>query len=224
MGIVTFSIPKDLVLRIVKDLHFDNFIETGTYKGVTVLWAANYFPNAYTIEIDETLAADFRACLQSNSNIQSVHGDSRTVLPDLLKKISGRSFCWLDGHWCCGAGGQENECPIFEELKALSTADRPMILIDDARCFIGPMPPPHNYKHWPRIHEIFNFIQANFKDYTTTILDDVILAMPPDVLPIMDAYWMSSFNERFYGPLQSVGASPSNSLRSLARKIKSIVK
>lgn len=224
MGIVTFSIPKELVLKIINALHFENFIETGTYKGGTVLWAAKHFSKAYTIEIDETLAADFRSQLGPDSNIQSLQGDSRKVLPDLLQKISGRSFCWLDGHWCAGAGGQENECPIFEELKALSSAHQPMILIDDARCFIGPMPPPHNYTHWPRIHEIFNFIQKHFDGYTTTIIDDVIFAIPPDVLPIIDAYWMSSFNERYYGGSPNNAATPVSLLRRVARKLKSILK
>lgn len=224
MGIVTFSIPKELVLKIIKSRNFDNFIETGTYKGGTVLWAAKHFAHAYTVEIDETLANDFKRQLSPDMNITALRGDSRAVLPDLLQKINGRSFCWLDGHWCAGAGGQENECPLFDELKALSTANKPMILIDDARCFIGPMPPPHNYTHWPRIHEIFNFIDKHFPGYTTTIIDDVIFVVPPDVLPIIDDHWMSAFNDRFYGAKQNPSVMQTGLLHRFIRKCKTVLR
>ncbi len=104
---------------------------------------------------------------------------------------------WLDGHWCLNAGGKENECPLLQELKAIKTLQDAIVLIDDARCFMGPLSAPHKSKDWPRIDEIFRLSFELFPKHTITIIDDVIIIAPQDVKHIVDAYWEDTITDRF---------------------------
>lgn len=208
MGIVNFSIPKSLVLKFHHFKPFENFIETGTYLGGTTFWAAKHFPKVYTIEIDEQLSKAAASQSDCPENIEFLVGDSKTVLPSLLQgSVAGSCLFWLDGHWCSGGGGKEQECPLLDELEAIQSKQDSLILIDDARCFLGPLPPPHEASHWPRIDEIFRKITELFPTHKFTILDDVIVILPLEYLPVFDAEWQSGFNQRFFPKVKSSLAS-----------------
>jgi hypothetical protein len=197
MGVVTFSIPKDLVTRITKDLKFDNFVETGTFQGGTCFWAAGHFKKVFTIEIDPATSKATAAKPDCPRNIEFLIGNSRDILPQLVKKLDGRSFFWLDGHWC-GGGGKDEECPLLEELEAIADLKNAVIFIDDARCFLGPLPEPHRAEDWPLIDEIFYKLHAIFPDHFITIQDDVIMSVPPDVARIINADWKEKYYSRFH--------------------------
>lgn len=198
MGIINFSIPKEIVVKIAKETNIKNFVETGTFKGGTAFWAATHFPNVYTIEIDEKISKETASNPNRPHNIEFIVGDSKYALKDLMERITERSFFWLDGHWCMGAGGKDEECPLLEELSAISIAKEPVIFIDDARCFLGPMPPPHNSEDWPLIDEVFATLKNYFPNHFTTIQDDVIMCVPTDVKKIINQDWQDKFNDRFY--------------------------
>jgi hypothetical protein len=213
MGYVQFSMPRDLVTKFQKAGGIKNFIETGTFKGVTSFWAAGVFEKVYTIEIDperSRLTASARDCPK---NIEFLVGNSADVLPGLLQQVTGRSAFWLDGHWCnTSEEGKEQECPLMDELKSMEALQDALIMIDDARAFLGPLPPPHQAKQWPRIHEIFAFFASHFPGHLVTIADDVIYAIPQDLVPVFEQDWMSQYHQRF-------GMS-----RSLVQKIAGIFK
>lgn len=198
MGVVYFSIPKSLVLKFLEYKPIDNFIETGTYKGGTTFWAANYFKKVYTIEIDEGLSRMTASRPNCPSNIEFIIGDSKVELPELMKnRIEGSCLFWLDGHWCSGGGGKEEECPLINELEAIKCKQDSIILIDDARCFLGPLPKPHDSSHWPRIDQVFKKIIEIFPHHNFTILDDVIIIIPSDYQKVFDEEWLKSFPNRF---------------------------
>ncbi|PZX49793.1 hypothetical protein LV84_04185 [Algoriphagus ratkowskyi] len=198
MGIVNFSIPKDLVLKILDFKEIDNFIETGTYKGATSFWAAQHFKKVYTIEINEEISKETASKVDCPKNIEFLIGNSKDVLPELVdNKLSGTCFFWLDGHWCMGAGGKEEECPLIDELEAIKLIQNAIIFIDDARCFLGPLPPPHDSSHWPRIDQIFIKISQLFPDHRFTIQDDVIMVIPLEYMAVLDEDWKSKFQVRF---------------------------
>jgi hypothetical protein len=199
MGYIQFSIPKGLVLDILENVPIENFIETGTFKGDTSIWACNYFPNVYTIEIDLEIGRSTAAAAREIKNINFLTGDSRKVLPELLTNIKGRSFFWLDGHWCSGGGGKESECPLLDEIKAINGCPEPTIFIDDARCFLGPLPEPHRSKDWPAIDDVFALLRELFPKNYSTIQDDIIMCVPADVKKIIDNHWKKSFSKRFSG-------------------------
>jgi len=197
MGVVNFSIPKELVLSIIRNTDIDNFVETGTYLGHTTFWAAHYFKKVYTIEISPKISKQTALTSDCPKNIDFIVGDSRLEMPKLVRNLNGRSFFWLDGHWCSGAGGKDAECPLMDELKAISACEKPVIFIDDARCFLGPLPAPHNYEDWPTIDEIFTFCKNHFPNSYTTIIDDVIICVPEEVKPSVYNYWQTTFAKRY---------------------------
>lgn len=197
MGIVNFSIPKDIVLDIIKEITIDNFIETGTFKGETTFWASDYFPQVYTIEISREISNE-TAQRSKKKNITFIVGDSKDELPKLVPTLKGRSFFWLDGHWCTGGGGKDTECPLIDELESISMCKDSVIFIDDARCFLGPLPAPHDSEKWPKIDSVFAKCKELFPTHFTTIIDDVIMCIPQDLKLVIDNYWRNTFNERFY--------------------------
>ena len=203
MGIINFSIPKGLVHAVTKAARFQNFIETGTFKGGTSHWAATIFPKVYTIEISPELSktASEIGAGKGLSNVNYLVGDSRTVLPALVPKLEGRSFFWLDGHFCTGAGGEDFQCPLLEELDSLKSLPGCVIFIDDARLFLGRNPPPHHTDEWPRIDEIFAKLHALFPDAFTTVIDDVIVCVPADLRKAVDDFYETTFQERYYNPM-----------------------
>ncbi len=83
------------------------------------------------------------------------------------------------------------------ELDAIADLKDSVIFIDDARCFLGPPPVPHDASHWPGIDEIFYKLKMLFPDNFTTIQDDVIMSAPKDVAKIINADWKEKFNTRF---------------------------
>jgi hypothetical protein len=132
--------------------------------------------------------------------------------------LNGPSFFWLDGHWCFGAGGKEAECPVLDEIISIKDLKDPIIFIDDARCFLGPLPPPHKAEDWPGIDEIFSLLKQTFPNHYTTIQDDVIICVPAQIKNILDQDWMENFDQRFNLPVEE-------SIRTLSLKIiKRIIK
>lgn len=198
MGYVYFSMPKELVLKFKAKANIKNFIETGTYKGGTAFWAAENFENVITIEIDPEISKATASRSDCPKNIQFLVGNSKDVLPQAVKTLKGRSLFWLDGHWCnVSEFGKEDECPILDEIHAIAHLQDAIILIDDARAFQGPLPPPHNSELWPRVDEIIVLLKKLFPNHFCTISDDVIYCIPPDLRPVFDEDWIKNYYRRF---------------------------
>ncbi len=198
MGYVSFSMPREIVLAFKVKGNIKNFIETGTYKGGTSFWAAKHFESVFTIEIDPERSKATSEDPSSSNNIEYLVGNSGEVLPKLVQRIQGRSIFWLDGHWCnTSEFGKEEECPLIDEIKGIMHLQDAVILIDDARAFLGPLPPPHNNNVWPRIDEIFSLLKECFPTHFCTLADDVIYAIPKDLVAVFDTDWIRQYSKRF---------------------------
>ncbi len=201
MGFVTQGVPKELVLRLASKPAQMSFVETGTYYGTTASWAAQHFRKIITIEVDPEISRETAKRLQTTPNIEFLVGNSGALLPQVIEKLGEPALFWLDGHYSGpGTGGEGFECPLMDELAALTKAKDPIILIDDARCFLGPPPPPHKPEQWPRIDEIFAYLAKNFPHHVTTVCDDVIISVPAHVKPALDQEWLDHFEARFPTP------------------------
>ena len=216
MGYIRMGVPQDLVLSFLEACQITNFVETGTFQGGTTFWAAKHFKRVITLEINPEFSNAVATRKDCPKNIEFLIGDSAELLPRIVPTLKGPTVFWLDGHYCGpGTGNPTAECPIMHELEALTAADTPIILIDDARCFLGPPPPPHNPGDWVSFDDIVRYIIQNFPGHITTVHDDVIISVPKALKPQLDASWLSNFDARF----SSAAAKPSI-LRKLAAKLR----
>lgn len=189
MGNVTFGVPEDLALDLKQALNCNVFIETGTYKGNTAIWAHRFFLKVYTIEFDKQRYEKTRIKISNmidTSNIRMFQGNSKDVLPDVLAKINEPVIFWLDAH---GLGKLEetttieDEIPLMQELSVIfdwqqRTNQECVILIDDARLFINPPPIDKGYhpEFWPNDMEIAVYAEKN--GFSMLIGNDVIALTP----------------------------------------------
>lgn len=175
MGIVRMGCPEDFILQLKAKFDIEEFVETGTYKGHTSIWASKNFKSVKTIENSGIIFAKTSKKLASHQNIECLFGNSAEVIKKVADKSKVQLF-WLDAHWCGGdTFGTDDECPLIEELETIKAMahSKSIILIDDARLFMAPPPLPHNSKDWPTLHDVFNCLDA---DYFSAVFDDVIFA------------------------------------------------
>lgn len=198
MGHIQMGIPRGLILRLLSATAIPNFVETGTFQGGTTFWAAKHFQNVVTIEINPELSRAVAERPDCPANIRFLVGDSATLMPEVVAGLSGSAVFWLDGHYCGpGAGDPSAECPVMGELEGLCAATDPIIMIDDARYFLGPPIPPHNPAHWVSVDDLYRFFIQHFPGHTTTLIDDVIVTVPKHLKPILDQDWLEHIDERF---------------------------
>jgi len=115
-------------------------VETGSFYGQTTFALRNDFDRIDTIELSEELSRKARRRLAGWRHIRAWHGDSATVLPEVLATLDGPAVFWLDAHyseWVTARG--ESDTPIMRELELILAHPVPghVLLIDDARCFVG---------------------------------------------------------------------------------------
>ena len=169
------SLPPPHVIkqRKIRDLQLINsinlFVETGTYLGDMIAIQRRNFKKLYSIEVDEKLYLAAKKRFKRFANVIIRKGDSSYLLKSIVNEIDNRAIFWLDGHYSAGITGKgETECPIFGELEAiLSVNKNHIILIDDARCFIGK-------GDYPKLEEIKSFIFKKCPNSTISIDNDAI--------------------------------------------------
>ena len=140
----------------------EQWVETGTGKGVTTNFLAGSFPYVYTIEPNKYL---YEQNIQINKmkNISYLNDTSENILSELLSKLNGDINFWLDGHYSGGISfkGKKN-CPIEKELEAISknilNFKKITIFIDDIRCFLSKL---EEYKDYPTIDFLVDWSRKN---------------------------------------------------------------
>ena len=183
MGLTPF--PADLVLKLARAHGATAFVETGTFLGATTNWAAQYFSVVHTIEVGVLCYLDTAMRLQHVRNIAFHLGNSRDALPKIVTMLHGqRAVYYLDGHWSGeGTDGEQDQCPLLEELACLSSDD--VILIDDARLFardFGVPIPPLDLTQWPTMEQVTAAIPAGMH---VQVIGDVIVAVPPSLKELL---------------------------------------
>ena len=148
-------LPEQLAASLRDRLSLVRAIETGTYRGRGTRLLGSLFAEVITIEVAPALAQAAKMSLTNIAGVTVQEGSSRYILPNLIDP-SKPTLYWLDGHWSGGVtGGAEDECPVLAELSAIAGGHPDdCILIDDARLFLAPPPPPHRPEDWPRYREI----------------------------------------------------------------------
>jgi len=132
------SIDLNFLKQLKEDYkNYDNFIETGTHLGETILEMEPLFSFLYTIEIKK----DFYDLVKNKykgSKIDFYLGDSSEILEVISSKLTNKSIFFLDAHWSAGNTGKgKKHCPLYEELENIvnNHKDKCLLIIDDFRLF-----------------------------------------------------------------------------------------
>jgi hypothetical protein len=155
--------------RIRKRHGLVSFVESGTGEGAAVAQAvAAGFPIIHSIEIVDELVDAARRKFKNWPQVKIWRGDSRDVLPILLKELpGGPALFWLDGHFPgadYGLRSYDSEpdvrtrLPLEDEIGIISKARqhcRDVILIDDARVYqSGPYVAGNLPADWPALNGV----------------------------------------------------------------------
>ena len=163
-------IKQKIIKNYAKKFDIKIFIETGTYKGGTVMSVKNIFNEIYSIELDQSLYKNASNKFSKYQHIHIIQGDSSKVLPSILSKIDEPSLFWLDGHYSADitAKGDLNT-PILKELELILNhhIKNHIILIDDARLFVG-------VDDYPTIGELKIFLGKINPKLNFEVEDDII--------------------------------------------------
>jgi hypothetical protein len=67
---------------------------------------------------------------------------------------------------------------VIEEIDIITRgALQHILLIDDARAFIAPPPPPFDYLKWPTLEDVMRHLQAHH-NYHVVMLVDCLICTP----------------------------------------------
>jgi hypothetical protein len=205
MGLQRLGPPEEIILKLKNAYPVQHFIETGTFKGDTSSWASRFFHTVSTIENSDTL---FRQAKEKYSHISNIHfyfGDTRTKLKEIISEMNSAGIFWLDAHWSGEKTyGERDECPLLDELEIInSSRSDHIVLIDDARLFLSPPPLPHGFDNWPDITAVLDALQNNRNKKYIVIADDVILAVPIEMRPIVALYYQERNTRLWQGHTSS---------------------
>lgn len=180
MGTFRFGIPTVFALNLKKQFGLNTFVETGTFKGNTAAWGATNFSKVFSIEAYPLLFERASQRFAAESHVEIILGNSKDELPKVVEKLDSPALFWLDAHWSGqGTAGEGAECPLLEELETIARSPFDnIILVDDARLFLAPPPPPHNPQDWPDYEAIIKSVRRTSPDAYVSVFDDIIAVVP----------------------------------------------
>jgi hypothetical protein len=171
--------PSAFKQRVVGDygrrFGLRTLVETGTYQCGMIRAHLHHFDRIVSIELDDALYQDAVAQFGRYPSVELLHGDSGVLLPAVVRALRGPALFWLDAHYSGrGTARGERDTPIMKELECIlgHTAEDHVVLIDDAREFVG----GHDY---PILEEIEREIVTRRPGWSVSVEDDIIRAHRP---------------------------------------------
>lgn len=163
-GIVKIAIVR----AYLKSHRIQRFVETGTFYGAMTDAIARCGVRVDTIELDRTLAKRAKRVFAARSNVNVHQGDSAVVIREILGTLKEPALFWLDAHWSGGVTARgEIDTPISDELcSILDHSVDHIVLIDDARHFLGT-------NGYPHLHELLAAIWKNGR-YDVEVSTDIV--------------------------------------------------
>jgi len=153
------------------------FIETGIGQSDTRAYhLAPLFEHAWAIDVVLENCEIARQRAVDIPNLTIYQGDSADWLKLICPSLAGPALYWLDAHWVGGGDRPAVECPLLAELDAIGRSYRgDVVLIDDARQFIGAPAPPHDPAKWPTLGYILERLRKWKPHPVTRTEGDVII-------------------------------------------------
>jgi len=168
--LVKYDVLRDYGRRY----HTSVLIETGTFYGNAIFTLRRDFSEIHSIELAPALHELNLRELGHLSHIHLHFGDSAEVLPCLLRDLREPALFWLDGHFCAGPSARgASYTPVSIELDQLlrRPANRHVVLIDDARLFVG-------RDSYPSIAELREMVHRHRPDAKFGVDLDIIRIAP----------------------------------------------
>ena len=185
MGSLSAGHLSILTLSMSRLYQIQSFVETGTFRGETTRWAAGVFASVKSIEMHDATYAQACLSLADLPNVELFHGDSASTLAQIVPSLTEPTIFWLDAHSGGGNFGSEDYCPLLDEIAAIRSSRLPhILLIDDARAFLAPPPPPFIPERWPGLSEVILALNQGQPCFTMTLCD-AIIAAPPETRPLL---------------------------------------
>lgn len=131
----------EAVRQIIYAAEIDRIIETGTFRGTTTEWFAQFGLPVETVETDERFFSFSKARLSKFSNVELHLDSSVSFLADNLTRtnMNDRVLFYLDAHW-------ENNLPLRDELQIIfANHTNSVIVIDDFNVLDDP---GYNYDNY----------------------------------------------------------------------------
>ena len=164
------ALKQIVIQQYQKKFDANILVETGTYYGDMVEAQRMQFNKIISIELSEKLWEKAVDKFKDYKHITILKGDSGNVLRTIVKDLNEKTIFWLDGHYSQGVTAKgAKDCPILEEIDAILKNNKPehILLIDDARCFIG-------QGDYPTMEELTQYIQNFNSGYNILVKDDII--------------------------------------------------
>lgn len=178
MGQIHLSPLADLARGLATAGQLHDFVETGTFVGYALPWASRTFERVWTVELNPQFLSQAKQANGNLTNVTYLEGDSTSELPKIVAKLTGPALFWLDAHAGAGNFADHDICPLVQELETvLASPHEHCILVDDARAFLAPPPPPFNYRKWPSLDQIFAAV-AKRQGYNIVAIADVLIIVP----------------------------------------------
>ncbi len=164
------AIKQKVIADYQKKYNSNVLVETGTLHGDMIEAQKRSFKKVYSIELDKKLHSEAIERFKYDRNVKLVLGDSGVKIFEVIKEISEPAVFWLDGHYSgTYTALGDVECPIYGEIDGVFSGQvkNHILLVDDARCFIG-------QNSYPTIEELFNYIKKYNSKYTMSVDADII--------------------------------------------------
>lgn len=230
----TGGFPLYLVKNLIENVDVPYFIESGTAGGESIIKASKHFKHCYTIELIEG-----RAIVNPDiENITWYTGHSVGVLAEIIEELIidkeslqkpkkpekyNYALFFLDAHYSDNVPNESEykECYILEEIQAMARyRDDSIIIIDDARLFMGHPPAPNNPQDWAGIQDIFISLKEHFPYNYSTIIDDYIVSVPERIRDYIDEDWRKNFNKRYPSEKDKLQSEVKNVWKALTEYVK----
>jgi len=234
-GVNTEGIPMYLINHLIHYAEINTLVELGTAGGDSTRVAAKHFKKVITIELIENRAV----VDETIKNVTWLTGHTVDLLPKIIDDLIAEknkipifdkdipvynyAMFFIDSHYSDPEPNTSefSECPLLEELDAIARyqADA-IIIIDDARLFLGQPPAPLNPTEWPSIQEIFIKLKNLYPHNYSTIVDDYIISLPERLREPIDAEWRGRFNIRYPNAADKLKSEVKNVYSALQNYLK----
>ena len=189
MGSIHRPPVSNLALALAQAGGLKLFVETGTFQGDSLRWASQHFERVWTVEINAQYQAEAQAKVGPLPNVEFVLGNSAEQLGRICTNLLGPALFWLDAHAGAGHFDDADNCPLTAELEACLVRSKTehCILVDDARAFVAPPPPPFDYKKWPSLEDVMAVVLRR-GGYHVAVISDVMAVVPIRLRDVVAQY------------------------------------